>query len=294
MAELPKNAADPAARAQAITDRAALYNFQIRAGMGMTMLQPLNSVVPEPLGSFELTNMPMLPPQEEPDGRWYDANEAAVLNSGGSGGFSFIHNIFMNKPRFPFDTQSHEQRLDNFYSAYVDGLGRPAVADDWFTDQSFCLQRLCGVNPVKIQRVRSPAIIDDPADCAIDASHFGSLLDNMTLTTAINTNLVYVCDYAELAPAAGSITGQFGETRYLTAPIAVFFWKQGTNPGEQDGWRPEPGPAGGRARPGPRRAGRTQHRLGAACQDVGFRRRHRRGTPPRGPCGGAGRRRSDR
>lgn len=227
MAALPQNAADPATRAQAVADRASLYNFQIRAGMGMTMLRPLNSVVPEPLGTFDFTNLPLLPPQEEPDSRWYDANEAAVLNSGGSGGLSFIHNMFMNKPLFPFDNQSHEQRLDNFYSAYVDGTGRPEAADRWFTDRSFCQQRLCGANPVKIRRVRSAGIIDDPANCAINASHFGALLDGTTLTTAINTNLVYVCDYAELIPAAGSITGQFGETRYLTAPIAVFFWTQG-------------------------------------------------------------------
>ena len=59
MAELPQDAADPTARVAAISTRRADYNFQDREGMGMKMLQPLNSVVPTPLGSFHIANQPL-------------------------------------------------------------------------------------------------------------------------------------------------------------------------------------------------------------------------------------------
>jgi arachidonate 15-lipoxygenase len=100
-------------------------------------------------------------------------------------------------------------------------LPRPAVIDDWRSDESFARQRFDGPNPMRIRRVQHA-----------DELPFGVGTKGLAETTpdgsisiegAIKAGTLYLADYANLSSIAG---GDYGDVqRSMPAPRALFHLK---------------------------------------------------------------------
>jgi len=94
-------------------------------------------------------------------------------------------------------------------------------------DRSFGAQRLSGVNPLVIERVMDLGDFSDRL--AITDDH---ILPDIKLEQAVEEKRLYICDYKNLTAFAGvggvssdQLPFNLPQTKYLTAPIALFYWK---------------------------------------------------------------------
>ncbi|MGF1624628.1 MAG: lipoxygenase family protein [Alphaproteobacteria bacterium] len=93
-------------------------------------------------------------------------------------------------------------------------------------DKSFAAQRLCGANPLMIRRVVD---LDDWKEkLAVTDVH---MPPDVKLEALVRERRLYICDYNDLTSfaGAGGTVWNLGWplTKYLSAPIALFYWKGG-------------------------------------------------------------------
>ncbi len=98
-------------------------------------------------------------------------------------------------------------------------MPRPNVIKTYQTDDSFCEQRLCGVNPLVLRRIQ-----EMPPGFAFTISElqekFGNSID---LVEKLANGNLYVADYRALAFVKG---GNYERgKKYLPTPIAFFCWR---------------------------------------------------------------------
>ncbi|MBD2243268.1 lipoxygenase family protein [Nostoc sp. FACHB-888] len=119
------------------------------------------------------------------------------------------------------NTRSLWDPLDELqdYEDYFPVLPRPNVIKTYQTDDSFCEQRLCGVNPLVLRRIQ-----EMPPGFAFTISElqekFGNSID---LVEKLANGNLYVADYRALAFVKG---GNYERgKKYLPTPIAFFCWR---------------------------------------------------------------------
>lgn len=106
------------------------------------------------------------------------------------------------------------------YQHYFPILPRPGVIKNYETDASFAEQRLCGVNPLVIERITSESLqpfFKSSIEAVRDA--YGPALNVERLLAEKN---LYVCDYRLLNKIQGG-TYERGR-KYLPKPVALFAW----------------------------------------------------------------------
>lgn len=106
------------------------------------------------------------------------------------------------------------------YERYFPVLPRPGVIKSYETDASFAEQRLCGVNPLVIERITSGSLqpfFKSSVEEVRDA--YGSALE---VDRLLGDHNLYVCDYRLLDNIQGG-TYERGR-KYLPKPVALFAW----------------------------------------------------------------------
>lgn len=111
--------------------------------------------------------------------------------------------------------------LDEFqdYEDYFPILPRPGVIKTYETDDSFAEQRLCGVNPLVLQKIK-----EMPQNFAFTIedlqNKFGS---SVNLQQELDNGNLYLADYTKLSFVQGG-TYERGR-KYLPTPLAFFCWR---------------------------------------------------------------------
>ncbi|XWK89585.1 MAG: lipoxygenase family protein [Phormidium sp.] len=102
------------------------------------------------------------------------------------------------------------------YEDFFPVLRRPQTIKTYQTDDSFCEQRLCGVNPLVIRSINELA----PKTLESLQTKFGSSLN---LRQELDNGNLYVADYTNLSFVQGG-TYERGKS-YLPKPKALFCWR---------------------------------------------------------------------
>jgi arachidonate 15-lipoxygenase len=106
------------------------------------------------------------------------------------------------------------------YGALYPGLGPPSVSEKWQHDRTFAWQRIGGVNPVPIARVKEMR-----DGITIGDAEFARVGGRGSIAGAMAEGRVFACDYTFLE---GAKTGNtFGRAKWLPAPYATFFAQDG-------------------------------------------------------------------
>ena len=102
------------------------------------------------------------------------------------------------------------------YEDFFPVLPRPKIIKNYQTDDSFCEQRLCGVNPMVIRNVKQmpPNLLEKVQ------SKFGKSLN---LQQELERGNLYVTDYTRLGFVQGG-TYERGKS-YVPTPVAYFCWQ---------------------------------------------------------------------
>lgn len=102
------------------------------------------------------------------------------------------------------------------YGALYPGLGAPSVSSRWQHDRAFAWQRVGGVNPMSMTRVRAL-----PDDVRIGQTEYARVIgETGSFAAALAEGRVYACDYTFLA---GVPTGKtLGYGKWLPVSYAVF------------------------------------------------------------------------
>lgn len=103
------------------------------------------------------------------------------------------------------------------YEDFFPILPKPQVIKTYQTDASFAEQRLCGVNPLVLCRIKE---LPPNFSLAYLQTKFGSSLN---LEEALANGNLYLADYSNLSFVRGG-TYERGKN-YLPTPIALFCWK---------------------------------------------------------------------
>ena len=112
----------------------------------------------------------------------------------------------------------------NVKAPYPEGSGLRHTPR-FFKDKSFAAQRLCGANPLMIRRVVDLGEWRDRL--AVTDVH---MPPGIKLEPLVPEKRLYICDYRDFTPfsgAGGTVWNPLPLTKYLTAPIALFYWKGG-------------------------------------------------------------------
>lgn len=108
------------------------------------------------------------------------------------------------------------------YGALYPGLGGPpSVSSRWQDDRTFAWQRVGGVNPMTIARVKA---MRDGIRIG-QAEYARAIGDGGSFAAALAEGRVFACDYTFLEGAATGTT--FGRAKWLPAPYAMFVAKDG-------------------------------------------------------------------
>jgi len=102
------------------------------------------------------------------------------------------------------------------YEDFFPVLPRPKTIKNYQTDDSFCEQRLCGVNPVVLRSIKQMP----PTTLEKLQPKFGPSLN---LQRELDNGNLYVADYSKLSFVQGG-TYERGKS-YLPKPVAFFCWR---------------------------------------------------------------------
>lgn len=107
----------------------------------------------------------------------------------------------------------HNPECLEHFDAYFTFRRKPAVARDgrWMRDEEFARQRLCGINPLELTRVR------DVADFWMTDADLPSTAGSHTLADLCSAHRLYQVDYEALADAPVE------PGRFVSAPRALFW-----------------------------------------------------------------------
>lgn len=125
------------------------------------------------------------------------------------------------------------QSLDEYYE-FFRVLDPPAIATLWREgpaqrELGFAWQRLAGANPMVVRRIS-----EFPDHFPVDDELVGKVLPGDSLRRACAEGRAYLADYAALDGLSAGL-GLNGQPKYLWAPMALFVWVPGQNPGQREG-----------------------------------------------------------
>jgi arachidonate 15-lipoxygenase len=127
---------------------------------------------------------------------------------------------YLLPPIAQWKTSQSDELLDHLsdFEKIFDLRKDPASIRTWRTDESFAEQRLSGVNPMRIRRIRK---LDEMPFRLDRVPRYGG-----STREAIAGGRLYAVDYEHLAFVRG---GSFqGVKKHLPRPGAVFYWETGT------------------------------------------------------------------
>lgn len=117
--------------------------------------------------------------------------------------------------------------LADYESMYID-IPEPVVTPNWLTDESFGEQRLSGVNPVMIERVKSSSSL--PAN--LDVNQLNDVLDSsINIDRLIGDGQLFVVDFTPFLdgiPEGSVPTPDGAKQKFLPKPIGLFCWDKGS------------------------------------------------------------------
>lgn len=104
----------------------------------------------------------------------------------------------------------------------------------WMTDEEFARQRLAGMNPTMIQRLKTfppestlDADVYGPEKCSITEDHLNGQLEGLTIKQALHENKLYILDYHDSAFTPLIATINEGEGKAYTSRTLFFLTKAG-------------------------------------------------------------------
>lgn len=101
------------------------------------------------------------------------------------------------------------------YGELYRGIEKPQVWSSWEDDRTFVWQRVAGVNPMPLERVRAI-----PGNVAIGERERARTIPTGSLAAALAEGRLFACDYAVLDGAPTGSTN--GIAKHLPAPYALF------------------------------------------------------------------------
>lgn len=182
---LPQNDAEPQKRLDWLQRNRADYQFDL------DYLPPLS----------QLDNLPLV---ESFSGKYISERLLATSELP-------ANNLAVNL-RSLWDPLDELQDYEDFFPV----LPRPKAIKTYQTDDSFCEQRLCGVNPMVLSNIKQlPLNFVEKLQ-----TKFGSSLN---LQQELNNGNLYIADYSRLSFVQGG-TYERGKS-YLPKPVAFFCWR---------------------------------------------------------------------
>jgi arachidonate 15-lipoxygenase len=102
------------------------------------------------------------------------------------------------------------------YNRLYGAMQAPGVSESWDLDRTFTWQRIGGVNPMTLTRIRAM-----PPNVAIGEKEYARAIGGTdSLAAALAEGRLFACDYTMLHGAKCGTT--FGRAKWLPAPYAVF------------------------------------------------------------------------
>lgn len=192
---LPVDDPDPAARAQQLAQLREAYRYEHE------------SLAPLPL-------LVALPERERFSSKYLSRR----LNHTGA----LVPNVAYWKIDELLDPADGLSSFENLFRQFTKQAG---CIGSWRRDASFAEQRLSGVNPMRIRRVRSS---DEFPFALPQLDGYG-----MSTADAIAARRLFIADYRDLAFIGGN--REQAHPKFLPTPTALFYWVESPKAGE-DGW----------------------------------------------------------